>query len=135
MNESEISADGTARLTFTHASDYLIVIGESNINGSDNSDDTSNSESTSSNDDNSGDTPSAESNPSNDGNSGNTPSGESNSGNGGNSETTSSGVSESRNHDTDERDGNPSTGTAASIIPLAAAAVSFIIASAKRRKK
>ncbi len=29
MCESEISADGTARLTFTHASDYLIVIGES----------------------------------------------------------------------------------------------------------
>lgn len=35
--ESEISADGTARFTFTHASDYLIVIGEIKEDESDNS--------------------------------------------------------------------------------------------------
>lgn len=42
--ESEISADGTARLAFTHASDYLIVIGESKTDESDNSDMTSSGE-------------------------------------------------------------------------------------------
>lgn len=41
MCKSEISADGTARLTFSHASDYLIVIGEGRTDESDNSDTTS----------------------------------------------------------------------------------------------
>lgn len=75
MCESEISADGTARLTFSHASDYLIVIGEGKTDESDTSDTTS----------------------------------------GGN-------------------DGNPSTGVATSLIPLAIAAA-FIVAAAKRKMK
>ncbi len=106
MCESEISADGTARLTFTHASDYLIVIGESETDESDTSDITS-----------------GESNPSEDDNSGTT------------SGTTSSGdTSEPGKKDPDEHNGNPSTGVATSLIPLAIAAA-FIVAAAKRKMK
>ena len=106
MCESEISADGTARLTFTHASDYLIVIGESKTDESDTSDTTS-----------------GESNPSEDDNSGTT------------SGTTSNGdVSEPGKKDPDEQNGNPSTGVATSLIPLAIAAA-FIVAAAKRKMK
>lgn len=66
MCESEISADGTARLTFTHASDYLIVIGEGKTDESDTSGTTSSGESNPSEDDNSGTTSSGEvSDPSN----------------------------------------------------------------------
>lgn len=103
MCESEISTDGTARLTFTHASDYLIVIGESKTDESDNS----------------GTTSSGDSNPSEADNSGTTSSGE---------------VSDPSNGDKDDNDGNPSTGVAVSLIPLAAAAA-FIIAAAKRKNK
>lgn len=45
MCESEISADGTTQLTFTHASDYLIVIGESETDEGDNSGTTSSGDS------------------------------------------------------------------------------------------
>lgn len=92
MCESKISADGTAQLMFTHASDYLIVIGESKTNESDTS---------------------------------NTTSG-----------TTSSGdVSEPGKKDSDEQDGNPSTGVTTSLTPLAIAAAFIVVAAAKRKMK
>lgn len=107
MCESEISADGTARLTFSHASDYLIVIGEGKTDEGNNSDTTS----------------SGDSNPSEADNSGTT------------SGTTSNGdLSEPGKKDPDEQDGNPSTGVATSLIPLAIAAA-FIVAAAKRKIK
>ena len=92
MCESKISADGTARLMFTHASDYLIVIGGSKTNESDTSDTTSG--------------------------------------------TTSSGdVSEPGKKDSDEQDGNPSTGVTTSLTPLAIAAAFVVVAAAKRKMK
>lgn len=103
MCESEISADGTARLTFTHASDYLIVIGESETDEGDNSDTTSGGVGNPSEADNSG-------------------------------TTSGGGVSEPGKKDPDEQDGNPSTGVATSLIPLAIAAA-FIVAAAKRKMK
>lgn len=106
MCESEISADGTARLKFTHASDYLIVIGESKTDEGDTSDTTS-----------------GESNPSEDDNSGTT-----------SGATSSVDISESGKKDPDEQNGNPSTGVATSLIPLAIAAA-FIVAAAKRKMK
>lgn len=110
MCESEISSDGTANLTFTHASDYLIVIGESKAD--DNSGNSSNS-SDSSEDNNSDDTSSGDDN----------------------SDTTSTGnASEPGKKDPDGQGENPSTGVAASLIPFAIAAA-FITVSAKRKKK
>ena len=105
MCESEISADGTAQLTFTHASDYVIVIGESKS------------------DNNSGGTSSGDSDSSEDNSSDGAPSGDDN------SDTTDS--SDESKGDTD---GNPSTGVAVSLMPLAAV-TAFLTVSIKRKKK
>ena len=118
MCESEISADGTARLTFAHASDYLIVIGETETEEDGDSDAA----------------PSDDSDAAPSGDSDTAPSGDSDTASSGDGNALSGGEdSASSGGDTGERDSNPSTGAAVSLMPFAAAAA--IAAAAKRRRK